>query len=97
VDKSNKYNIYKKSGYKRIKGPNELNSRLTNLTPIKRVFKKRYLLQKLEDRETSLQEDLLQSVKNLEDSLLELSSIDTLAEVERLSEQIEKDLEGYNV
>lgn len=87
MDKCNKYNIYKKNIYKRIKGPNELNSRLTNLTPIKRVFKKRSSLQELEDRETSLHNELLQNVKNQEEALDNFSPDDLLADIERLIEK----------
>ena len=54
------------------------------------------LLQELETQEGLQIEDLLQSVKTLEEELDNLPSIeDHLAEVERLAEQMKRDLEEY--
>jgi DNA repair ATPase RecN len=54
------------------------------------------IIQKLEALESLSLEELLQSVQTLEESLQDLPSIeDTIAEVERLTEQMEKELEEY--
>ena len=66
----------------------------------KKVYKGKYSLhntiQELEALEASSLEELLQGVQTLEESLQELPSIeDHLAEVERLTEQMERELEEY--
>ena len=54
------------------------------------------IIQELEALECFNLEGLLKSVKTLEESLQDLPSIeDTIAEVERLTEQMEKELEEY--
>ena len=54
------------------------------------------LSQELEALESLSLEELLQNVQTLEESLQDLPSIeDTIAEVERLTEQMEKELEEY--
>ena len=73
----------------------------TNFTPIKKKpsrvnYSSKTIIQELEALECFNLEGLLKSVKTLEESLQDLPSIeDTIAEVERLTEQIEKGLEEY--
>jgi cell division protein FtsB len=67
---------------------------------IKRIFKGEYslnaTLQDLEAQEEIRLEELLQNVQTLEDTLQDLpSQEDLLAEVERLTEQMKRDLEEY--
>ena len=73
---------------------------VTNLTHKKEIFKGRNsfhaILQELEAQEEIRLKELLQSVKTLEDTLQDLPSIeDHIAKVERLTEQMEKELEEY--
>ena len=73
----------------------------TNFTPIKekpsRVnYSSRTIIQELEALEELSVEELLRSVQTLEESLQDLPSVeDTIAEVERLTEKIERELEEY--
>jgi len=67
---------------------------------IKRTFKGKYslnaILQDLEAQEEIRLEELLQNVQTLEESLQDLPSQEDLqAEVERLTEQMEEELEEY--
>ena len=73
---------------------------LTNPTYKKEIFKGENslhaLLQELEAQEEIRLEDLLRNVQTLEESFQDLPSIeDTIAEVERLTEQMERELEEY--
>ena len=73
---------------------------LTNLTHKKRVSKGKYslhaTLQELEAQEEIRLEELLRNVQTLEESLQDLPSIeDHITEVERLIEQMERELEEY--
>lgn len=73
---------------------------LTNPTYKKEIFKRENslhaLLQELGAKEEARLEDLLRNVQTLEESFQDLPSIeDTIAEVERLTKQIEKELEEY--
>ena len=67
---------------------------------IKRISKGKYsphaTLQELEAQEEIRLEELLRNVQTLEESLQDLpSQEDLLAEVERLTEQMERELEEY--
>ncbi len=79
----------------------ELALNATNATPRKRKpsrgnYSSKTIIQELEALEELNLEELLQSVQTLEDSLKDLPSIeDHLAEVERLAEQMKRDLEEY--
>ena len=74
---------------------------LTNFTPIKekpsRVnYSSRTIIQELEALEELSVEELLRNVQTLEESLQDLPSLeDHIAEVERLTEQMERELEEY--
>ena len=62
----------------------------------KKPSRRNYSSQELESLEELSLEELLRSVQTLEESLQDLPSIeDTIAEVERLTEQMEKELEEY--
>ena len=69
----------------------------TNFTTKKKKPSRRnYSSQELESLEELSLEELLRSVQTLEESLQDLPSIeDTIAEVERLTEQMERELEDY--
>jgi len=74
---------------------------LTNLTHKKGVFKGKdslhALLQKLEAQEEIRLKELLRNVQLQEDFLQDLPSLeDTLAEVDQLIEQMERELEEYS-
>ena len=74
---------------------------LTNLTPRKRKlsrgnYSSKTIIQELEALECFNLEKLLQGVQTQEDVLQDLPSIEgALAEVERLTEQMERELEVY--
>ena len=73
----------------------------TNFTPIKKKSSRgnpssKTIIQELEALEELSVEELLRSVQTLEESLQDLPSLeDHIAEVERLTEQIERELEEY--
>ena len=78
-----------------------LSQRFTNFTTKKEKlsrgkYSSQTIIQELEALESLSVEELLRSVQTLEESLQDLPSIeDTIAEVERLTEQIERELEEY--
>ena len=87
-----------------IKGPNTfgtLDPGFTNFTPIKKKHSKgklssQTIIQELEALESLSLEELLRNVQTLEESLQDLPSLeDHIAEVERLTEQMERELEEY--
>jgi len=73
----------------------------TNFTPIKKKpsrgkYSSQTIIQELEALESLSLEELLRNVQTLEESFQDLPSIeDTITEVERLTEQIERELEEY--
>ena len=74
--------------------------KMNKLDHIKGISKGRYslhaTLQELEAQEEIRLEELLQNVQLQEESLQDLPSLeDTLAEVDQLIEQMEKELEEY--
>lgn len=106
-----KMNTHKKKVTKRksssetsIRGPNNLvtlNPNVTNVTLRKRGSKEKYSphagLQEQEDIATTQIEELLKAAKDLEKALLAFPSLEThLAEVERIIERMETELEVYS-
>ena len=73
----------------------------TNFTPIKKKpsrgkYSSQTIIQELEALESLSLEELLRNVQTLEESFQDLPSLeDHVAEVERLTEQIERELEEY--
>ena len=73
----------------------------TNFTPIKKKHSRgkpssKTIIQELEALESLSLEELLRNVQTLEESFQDLPSLeDHIAEVERLTEQMEKELEEY--
>ena len=73
----------------------------TNFTPIKKKHSRgkpssKTIIQELEALESLSLEELLRNVQTLEESFQDLPSLeDHIAEVERLTEQMERELEEY--
>ena len=73
----------------------------TNFTPIKKKssrvnYSSQTIIQELEALDELSVEELLRSVQTLEESFQDLPSLeDHIAEVERLTEQMERELEEY--
>ena len=99
--KSSRVNYSSKTIIQELEALEELSIGFTNFTPIKKKHSKgklssQTIIQELEALESLSVEELLRSVQTLEESLQDLPSLeDHIAEVERLTEQMEKELEEY--
>jgi hypothetical protein len=95
---SKSYTIKKARDYTKFPS---IKRKSTNSTPIKKKLSKgklsiKSIIEELNELETLSVEDLLQSVETLEESLLDLPSIeDHIAQADELMSQIENDLEEY--